>query len=104
MTEEDARSKPAPAETAPAVTVMDVARAAGVSVSTVSRIVNGTARVADDKRRARLNCIAHLLGKVPYEAIHYEPITLPPIKTEGYERPPLTSQTFVPDITADLEA
>ena len=51
-----------------------------------------------------LNCIAHLLGKVPYEAIHYEPITLPPIKTEGYERPPLTSQTFVPDITADLEA
>ncbi|MCY9822108.1 polyphosphate kinase 2 [Aeromonas media] len=59
---------------------------------------------ADDKRRARLNCIAHLLGKVPYKGIHYEPITLPPIKTEGYERPPLTSQTFVPDITADLEA
>ncbi|MNX61627.1 Polyphosphate kinase 2 [compost metagenome] len=59
---------------------------------------------ADDKRRARLNCIAHLLGKVPYEAIHYEPIKLPPIKTEGYERPPLASQTFVPDITAELEA
>ena len=59
---------------------------------------------ADDKRRARLNCISHLLGKVPYEAIHYEPITLPPINTEGYERPPLASQTFVPDITAELEA
>ena len=41
---------------------------------------------------------------MPYEAIHYEPIKLPPIKTEGYERPPLTSQTFVPDITAELEA
>lgn len=60
MTEEDARSKPAPAETAPAVTVMDVARAAGVSVSTVSRIVNGTARVADDKRRAVEEAIARL--------------------------------------------
>ena len=59
---------------------------------------------ADDKRRARLNCISHLLGKVPYEAIHYAPITLPPIKTEGYERPPLTSQTFVPDITLALDA
>ena len=59
---------------------------------------------ADDKRRARLNCISHLLGKVPYEAIHYEPITLPPIKTEGYERPPLTSQHFVPDVTAALES
>ncbi|MCE9957913.1 polyphosphate kinase 2 [Aeromonas rivipollensis] len=57
---------------------------------------------ADDKRRARLNCIVHLLGKVPYEAIHYEPIKLPPIKTEGYERPPLASQTFVPDITVEL--
>ena len=58
---------------------------------------------ADDKRRARLNCISHLLGKVPYEAIHYEPITLPPINTEGYERPPLANQHFVPDITAALE-
>ena len=59
---------------------------------------------ADDKRRARLNCISHLLGKVPYEAIHYEPITLPPIKAEGYERPPLTSQHFVPDVTVALES
>lgn len=58
---------------------------------------------ADDKRRARLNCIAHLLSKIPYQEIHYEPIKLPPIKTEGYERPPLSSQTFVPDITADLK-
>ena len=38
---------------------------------------------ADDKRRARLNCISHLLGKVPYEAIHYEPITLPPSTPRG---------------------
>lgn len=38
---------------------------------------------ADDKRRARLNCIAHLLSKVPYEAIHYEPIKLPPSRPKG---------------------
>ena len=58
---------------------------------------------ADDKRRARLNCIAHLLTKIDYQAIHYEPVTLPPINSDGYQRPPLNSQTFVPDITADLE-
>ncbi len=34
------------------ITVVDVAQRAGVSVSTVSRILNGTARVSDDKRRA----------------------------------------------------
>ena len=39
---------------------MDVAREAGVSVSTVSRIVNGTARVADDKRLAVEAAIARL--------------------------------------------
>ncbi|PJG58991.1 polyphosphate kinase 2 [Aeromonas cavernicola] len=59
---------------------------------------------ADEKRRARLNCISHLLSKVPYQAIDYDPITLPPISTEGYDRPPLTCQTFVPDITAELKA
>lgn len=44
----------------PAVTVTDVAREAGVSVSTVSRIVNGTARVADDKRQAVEAAIARM--------------------------------------------
>ncbi|MEW7864813.1 polyphosphate kinase 2 [Aeromonas diversa] len=58
---------------------------------------------ADDKRRARLNCITHLLSKIPYQAIHYEPVKLPPINKQGYERPPITSQTFVPDITAELQ-
>jgi LacI family transcriptional regulator len=42
------------------VTVLDVAREAGVSVSTVSRILNGTARVADDKRAAVEAAIARL--------------------------------------------
>ena len=48
------------ADASSAVTVMDVAREAGVSVSTVSRIVNGTARVADDKRLAVETAIARL--------------------------------------------
>ena len=53
---------------------------------------------ADDKRKARLNCIHHLLSMIPYEEIRYEKIDLPPIHREGYIRPPLTSQTFVPEI------
>jgi polyphosphate kinase 2 len=52
---------------------------------------------ADDKRRARLNCIAHLLSLVPYQDVKREKIALPPRqKDEGYVRPPITDQTFVP--------
>lgn len=46
--------------TAPPCTLMDVARAAGVSPSTVSRILNGSARVSDDKRAAVLAAIARM--------------------------------------------
>ncbi len=54
---------------------------------------------ADEKRRARLNCIAHLLGMIPYEDLTPEPIELPPRQeNKGYVRPPLTDQTFVPEI------
>jgi polyphosphate kinase 2 len=53
---------------------------------------------ADDKRRARLNCIHHLLGAVPYEHVVHDQITLPPQTDDAsYVRPPLTDQTFVPD-------
>ena len=53
---------------------------------------------ADDKRRARLNCIHHLLSAVPYEHIVHDPIPLPPWRDDAsYVRPPLTDQTFVPD-------
>lgn len=52
---------------------------------------------SDDKKRARLNCIAHLLSMIPYEAIQYPTIELPPIDKEGYIRPPMHDQTFVPD-------
>jgi polyphosphate kinase 2 len=53
---------------------------------------------ADDKRRARLNCISHLLSLIPYEDTTPEPIELPPRQPDaGYVRPPLTDQTFVPE-------
>ena len=53
---------------------------------------------ADDKRRARLNCISHLLEQVPYGDLTPEKIELPPRRDDlGYVRPPMTDQTFVPD-------
>jgi polyphosphate kinase 2 len=53
---------------------------------------------ADDKKKARLNCISHLLSVVPYDDLTPEPIQLPPRqKNEGYVRPPITDQSFVPE-------
>lgn len=54
---------------------------------------------ADNKRRARLNCISHLLSMIPYKDIKPRPIKLPPRqKRVGYVRPPLEDQNFVPEI------
>jgi polyphosphate kinase len=54
---------------------------------------------ADDKRRARLNCIAHLLSRVRYEDITPDPVSLPPRDgSHHYERPPMEAQNFVPDV------
>jgi polyphosphate kinase 2 len=53
---------------------------------------------ADDKRRARLNCIAHLLSLIEYEDLTPPPIELPPRAEEAYVRPPLDEQTFVPEV------
>ncbi len=53
---------------------------------------------ADDKRRARLNCIHHLLSKIPYKEIKHKKIDLPAINMEGYVRPPISDQTFVPEV------
>ena len=53
---------------------------------------------ADDKRRARLNCISHLLSIIPYDDLTPEPIKLPARQDEsGYVRPPVADQTFVPN-------
>ncbi|MEA2546417.1 MAG: polyphosphate kinase [Chloroflexota bacterium] len=54
---------------------------------------------ADDKKRARLNVITHLLSLVPYQDLTPEGIELPPRQADtGYVRPPLTDQTFVPEV------
>ena len=54
---------------------------------------------SDDKRRARLNVIHHLLSLIPYEDLTPAPLVLPPRQTdEGYVRPPMSDQTFVPEV------
>jgi polyphosphate kinase len=54
---------------------------------------------ADNKKRARLNCIHHLLSLIHYKDRTPEPIKLPPRqKDKGYVRPPIMDQTFVPEI------
>jgi polyphosphate kinase len=57
---------------------------------------------ADVKRHARLNCMAHLLSIIPYEDLTPESLELPPRQRDtGYIRPPITDQTFVPEVYHD---
>ncbi len=54
---------------------------------------------ADDKKRARLNCISHLLTTIDYQDLTPQPIELPPRQDDyGYIRPPISDQTFVPEL------
>jgi polyphosphate kinase len=54
---------------------------------------------ADDKRRARINCISHLLTQVPYEDLTPESVVLPTRRDDKlYIRPPMDDQTFVPNL------
>ncbi|MGB3790761.1 MAG: polyphosphate kinase 2 [Phormidesmis sp.] len=53
---------------------------------------------ADDKKRARLNCISHLLQQIDYEDLTPPPLKLPKRQQNiDYERPPMATQHFVPD-------
>jgi polyphosphate kinase len=53
---------------------------------------------ADNKKRARLNVISHLLSLVHYEDLTPEPIALSPREPDrGYQRPPMSDQTFIPE-------
>jgi polyphosphate kinase 2 len=53
---------------------------------------------SDNKKRARLNVISHLLSMVKYEDLTPEPIVLPPRQRDtGYVRPPMEDQTFIPE-------
>ena len=54
---------------------------------------------ADNKKRARLNCIAHLLSRVPYQDLKPVEVPLPPRQPDsGYKRPKMSSQHFVPEL------
>ncbi len=57
------------------------------------------------KRNARINCISHLLGQVPYERGKTTKIKLPKRQSDrGYVRPPLETNNYVPDAAAKLMA
>jgi polyphosphate kinase 2 len=54
---------------------------------------------ADKKKKARLNCIAHLLRQIPYEHMTPVEIEVPPRQADiGYKRPRMSSQRFVPTV------
>jgi len=54
---------------------------------------------SDDKRRAHLNTITHLLSKIPYKEVPSQKLKLPPRqKDTGYVRPPMKEQRFIPNV------
>lgn len=54
---------------------------------------------ADDKKKARLNCIKHILNQVPYEDVTPKEIVLPPRKIAGsYVRLPTEDINYVPEV------
>ncbi len=53
---------------------------------------------SDDKRRARINMIAHLVASIPYHDVQWRPLDLPSRPpAQGYVRMPRDAQTYVPD-------
>jgi len=54
---------------------------------------------ADNKKRARLNCIRHLLNQIPFQDMRPVTIELPLRQPDtGYKRPRKSSQRFVPQV------
>jgi len=54
---------------------------------------------AVDKKRARLNCIHHLLSQIPYRELPYESVTLPRrVHNPDYSRAPLPDDLYVPEV------
>jgi polyphosphate kinase 2 len=51
---------------------------------------------SDDKRKARLNCISHILSQFDYDDVVPDPVVLPEREEIPYIRPPMSEQTFVP--------
>lgn len=54
---------------------------------------------ANDKKKARLNCIHHLLNQIPYHEVEHPPIVLPPrVHNDDYMRQPVPKEIVVPNI------
>ena len=53
---------------------------------------------AVNKKKARLNCIAHLLEQIPYGDVAHPPVVLPPrVRHDDYERQPVPREMYVPE-------
>lgn len=58
---------------------------------------------SNSKKKARINCITHLLNIIPYEHIEVKDLKLPDLQDDdSYIRPPIDEQTWVPDVTVEL--
>ena len=54
---------------------------------------------ANDKKRARLNCIQHLLAQIPHQEIEHAPVILPErVHNPDYIRGPVPKEMYVPDV------
>jgi polyphosphate kinase 2 len=59
---------------------------------------------AVDKKRARLNCISHLLTQIPYNPVEHPPVQLPDrVRHADYLRTPVPDEMFVPDVYAAIK-
>ena len=57
---------------------------------------------AVDKKRARLNTIAHLLSQIPYEEVpHTNPVLPERVHNPDYVRTPIPKEMYVPDLYAE---
>ncbi len=73
------------------------------AASSISVVCPGYSRVpvihAVDKKKARLNCIHHLLSQVPYQEVEREAVTLPDrAHNSDYLRNPVPEDMFVPQV------
>jgi hypothetical protein len=54
---------------------------------------------ANDKKRARLNCIQHLLTQIPHQEIEHAAVILPErVHNPDYIRGPVPKEMYVPDV------
>ena len=54
---------------------------------------------SDIKKKSRVNCISHILSKIPYQDIEHETVELPErTPADSYERPSRSRFNYVPEV------